>query len=200
MLVCSFLFQSPEQYFFEDPLGTGGIERADWFSVEYYDLSGSNLQDLARSLNQRAPRSAGGRIQFARLAWRLEWKWSATSAKTVDLDNSQITYHASLLFPRWIPALEASMATKQFWKRISIAMIGHEIHHRDTVPKHVGILRDRLNSAWQSNPEMTIEQAEKIAQRTLKELRVENEQYDKITDHGLTEGVIPLNPDGTDFL
>jgi len=153
----------------------------------YYNLKGDTAKILLRGI--RAERGANG--FHAQTNWRVNWqyRWESTSSDC-RVANVQIKVDIEYLMPRWLGLRESdNRRLVEVWTRYERALRHHEQGHGD-----IAIEAGRKVEAalLQLSPRHDCEQlstdADALAKKIIDQHNQRNMDYDRITDHGATQG------------
>lgn len=162
-------------------IGAEGPIKIDGATIAYYDIYGDSEDALRNYLSQHSPVYYNGRAVDAITNWYIGWWWEGYGTETCDLTTASVWYRAIVVFPRWSPPSSASEMLSTQWQAYSLALAQHELGHIEIAKAGTSQILNTIKSA-------TCESAEKQAQSKLAEIRRLDEQYDKETDYGATQG------------
>lgn len=159
----------------------------------YYDIEGSNSDELRLQMRQNGTKWKDGKIYAALTTWDIRYKYDVVSEngrytiKTVNTDIS-IEY----IFPRKVGATSTtSDALTVQWKKYMDSLMEHEIGHKDLAVKTAGEINETLESlgGFDSRSELDSEAGRQV-QAKLKKLKEIQIEYDNHTKHGEKQGAV----------
>jgi predicted secreted Zn-dependent protease len=160
-------------------------------SVEtvHYDIRGSTANQLRGQMDQLGPESEGGRFD-ASTEWHVQWNYSYSRlTESCAIEEAHVEVQVTYTLPRWNPPADAPRSLVERWRTYMAALQLHEDGHRD-----VGISagEEVLSTITELPAERTCPALGRIAHRTANQIitRHEDEErhYDRVTDHGATQG------------
>ena len=149
--------------------------------VEYFDIYGADGQALWQQIRQKGPESGEG---DAATEWSMRWTYSESTASdgTCTIQDPQVTYSITVVFPRWRDPQRAPYALLQGWQDYLNGIARHEQHHVDIVVENADRVKQAIIQAGCGK-------AKDAAQQAYEEIVFLQNQYDKETDHGRLEGI-----------
>lgn len=145
-------------------------------TVEFYDVGGSTESEIRTQLNARGP---GGYDAFTK--WYVRWSWPGYGTAECRLQDAEVSYDMTVLFPRWTPTTHATPELISKWNDYLYALAVHENGHVDNVVAHYPAVVAAIKGS-------TCLSAESAAQAVLQQMREFDLRYDDTTDHGRTQG------------
>lgn len=157
-------------------------------TVIYYDIHGRTLQELRADMRRLGP-SVEGHSFFGATRSPMRWRWTLEPTGTAycTLRDVTVTVNAEITLPRWTPPddVDADLTTE--WNRFLGALEKHEGGHKDISAKAAREILSRLRGL-SDLCSMINSRANEIARAIVERARVEQQQYDASTGHGLTQG------------
>lgn len=155
--------------------------------TRYYPVHGTQLQELYDSMQRNGP---GGRF-LAQTEWNIMWNYRwLESAGQCRLNGTSVEVEISMLMPQAQQARQFTPELKQSWDRFYDALLRHEHHHRD-----YGIMAAReLEQSLSRQPARPCSGFDNDLSRLARDIIERYERlekaYDRLTDHGINEGVV----------
>jgi len=151
--------------------------------MEYYEVSGRTAAEIRASLNELRPTDPirGIRVDgYTR--WHLSWQIPRRPDGECRLDQAEIMFRVAVGLPRLVDTERIPLAVRQQWQSYIAALKAHEATHaRYAYEGRKAVLR-----AFQG---VDCAAAQEAAGDASEALERRNEEYDRLTQHGLTEGV-----------
>jgi predicted secreted Zn-dependent protease len=148
----------------------------------YYDVSGSNLFEIRRALNQARPRDPNDGLGVDALSiWYIGWHWPVGADGVCDLANTELRFSARITMPRLIETPATPEAVRLRWRNYVNALAAHEARHI----RQAWDNRSRVLAAIRAS---SCANANRAGETAAAELRQVDVAYDQRTRHGLLEG------------
>lgn len=179
-------------------------------SYEYYPVTGKNLQEVVASADRNGPfDSKEGRNYPAQTRWRLGWSYNFDySSKregeyihaAVNIFDINIDSDIAVMLPMITEGTELSPHDLELWGKYVKGLLEHENDHvrittdpfyRDEARKTIsGIKGLTLPYDGHSDMEEAIKntvkaETGKIGHNLMKAIKMRNDEYDRLTEHGL---------------
>lgn len=159
--------------------------------VQYYEIGGLSVPSLWHNISLRGPRSA--ETAFAGHAkWDVRWTydWRATSAGC-EVEDADASLYITYTLPHWSGRDEADIDLRDKWDHFSMALRAHEEGHGANGRRAAERIRAGLRGIIsQPTCDALAKAADDIAKRVIAEESENDRQYDKLTVHGLKQGVV----------
>jgi len=158
--------------------------------TNYYSITGANLGEIRRSMNQSRPWKEPGNLSGL-TEWRIDWRFEVRPSEDgCRCSSFKTTTTITNTLPRWTPPAEASAELAAAWIRFISALGEHEDGHSRTALAAVDELHKRIK---QLGPAADCDALRKrindLAGRVIDEYRQRDKDYDRRTRHGATQGV-----------
>jgi predicted secreted Zn-dependent protease len=169
-------------------LATGGD--ADAVDLRWYRVTGTDAQSMWRSIAANGPKGDDGRVFAGRTDWNLGYRYQ-TRFRDGQCRVSAVSTSLAVVMhmPRWQDEGRAPAALRERWLRYLAALREHENGHRDhgvaataEVQARVGELPARPDCGG-FEP-----QARAVANAVVASYVARDREYDRRTEHGLTQG------------
>lgn len=158
--------------------------------VNYYHVRGTTLDELRKDVFSRGPLDKAKGQRFAGWTeWRIQWQFDRRNVpQGCAVEKAVTKTEVDYTLPRWTDADHAPPEVRETWNRFLEALTVHEEGHGQLARE----LAERLEFAIQSlPPEPTCEELDarvnELANRMIMEDK-EQEEYDRRTGHGHTQG------------
>lgn len=164
------------------------IVEAQELKISYYDLTAQTAQEALRRLATNGITDSHGVIRHARATWHLSWRWPKDERGEAILNQAKVSCRAEILFPRWSGYLIANHGDQRLWRDYIQRVAQHEWRHVmngcSGASKIEGLIRKKAKNFSEANL---------IAELELVRLRQIDRNYDTVTNHGESEGIVPVN-------
>ena len=162
----------------------------------HYRVSGSTPAELRTSMLASGPEESGGRF-YAYTSWHVRWRYDYAPAGGVcRMDEVDVRFRSRIQLPRWDPPTDADDPTVAAWREFVAALREHEYGHRDIGARAARDILQRLRSMSVRRCENMSERANAEAHGILDLYRLEEDRYDRTTNHGETQGAVWPPRDG----
>ena len=149
---------------------------------QYYDVTGNNLFEIRRALNQVRPRDPNDGLGVDALSsWYIAWRWPAAADGACDLARAELRFSARIRMPRLVETAETPPAVRLRWRAYVAALEAHEANHI----RHAWDNRVLVLAAIQRS---SCANANRDGEAAIAGLVRGDVAYDQRTRHGLTEG------------
>lgn len=164
-----------------------GLANHPRIQIKYYDVYGSSVAALRRAMDRNGPLDEEGRRCDALLRWHVTWSWPIKPDRSPRFERIVVRAKYVLQWPRYTNP--RSLEVLPQWHRFLEAMALHERTHFDLVETNLGRIADRILEEAHEDPNLSATAANKVAEEVIELIRNANQAYDKVTQHGQTEGV-----------
>jgi len=158
---------------------------------EFYDISGSTIDEWRRQMKQNGTRWNDGKVYAALATWDIRYRYQVSdrddsySVKSVKTDV-EITYN----FPRLV-YYGADAELVALWGKYLASLKQHEFGHKDLAVKTAGEINEVLAALDSFSSKSKLHQeAGRQADEKLQRLKSVQVAYDDETRHGETQGAI----------
>jgi predicted secreted Zn-dependent protease len=158
-----------------------------------YLVRGSSSEEVRWSMLENGPRDARGHPRFAFTEWTVAWRWDRRADGNVDSDTVDLSCRATILLPRYDAGPGGTSGVSSLWTDFAKRLERHEYNHLEHVRRVAPEIRERIRRAERRGGGVSPAQANRIAGRVIREIRLLDETYDRETDHGKTEGTWSLS-------
>ena len=158
-------------------------------STNYYPVVGTTEREIHRSIRLSNPWKDQER-KDAETQWNIQWSFTLAPTKTgCSLQSLETKTTIAITLPQWKPGPDAAPDLIENWKRYFAGLVMHEDGHHKIALAGAAEMRKRLAviQEGKSCDELT-ERLNKIGRQVTEACRVRQEQYDKETRHGATQG------------
>ena len=164
--------------------------------VNNYDFFGTKLTDADQSFRERLLVSSDHKGKLRRFAgqadWHIEWNTCLEPAGTgCRLTAVTSVVHVAYTLPRWADRNGASPMLQARWDRYAANLEAHEKGH-GTVAMSVATLIDRelVGLQDQEDCDKVRSEAARRVESVMRQGEGMQNEYDRITEHGSTQGAI----------
>jgi predicted secreted Zn-dependent protease len=159
----------------EDPFA--GIPN---LSFAYYNVSGSDAEQINASIRDRGPHGAEG-TGAGRTDYRIAYRWGEKrSGSRCAVFNATVSFSAIIRLPRLADEESLSGPVRREWRRLSATLRAHEAGHARIAYSHLGEVKAAVAGAPCGNERARA----KVALDRIYRLQ---EDYDRATVHGLAQ-------------
>ncbi|WP_395612760.1 DUF922 domain-containing protein [Allosphingosinicella sp.] len=149
---------------------------------QYYDVTGNNLFEIRRALNQARPRDPNDGLGVDALSsWYISWRWPRAADGSCDLSRAEIGFSARIRMPHLVETPETPAAVRMRWRAYVAVLEGHEANHI----RHAW---DNRNIVLAAIRRSSCANATQDARAAIAILVRGDVDYDQRTRHGMLEG------------
>jgi predicted secreted Zn-dependent protease len=162
------------------------------WSTNYYLISGTDTDGLRSSMHVSKPwKDRGDMSSLVGLTtWHIGWRFHVSPTPSGCRCSSFTTRTAiTNTLPRWLPPTNAPPDLKNAWARFATALGQHEAGHSRLALAALAEMHRQVKALGEDlDCDALRKKINEVAQRTLDDFRKRDEEYDRITDHGGTQG------------
>jgi predicted secreted Zn-dependent protease len=160
--------------------------------TEYYDVSGNSAAELVKQMKSKGPSTPGGRKVFGYTKWFIKWQYNYdTRDSGVGIISPSVTLQITYRFPRRTGEKNAPDPFATEWNRFVTALTSHERGHGTNATTHAEMLYTTLNTRRRFTTRAELDEfVRKEGEKALSEARKWDDDFDKRTEHGVTEGAV----------
>lgn len=172
------------------PLRTFAQSTLHW-TTNYYTVKGATLAELHDSLQRTRPWKDRP-PRHAATVWQIDWRFDVVRSAGLCRCSSFTTRTViTVTLPRWTPPTNASPETVSTWNRYFVALAKHEAGHADFALRAAREQHKRVSQLGaETDCEALKRRINDTALQVLAEFRGQEQEYDRRTDHGATEGAV----------
>ncbi len=168
------------------PVAPPGITVDD--RVETWTIVASDAEGVANALRLGMP-VPGGQAFAGQHSWTLRKQYTTiTDSAGCRIADATIFVTSTVLMPRWNPPAQTDHAVVYEWDRVLRALALHELGHRQIVLAGAVRIRRSLLTTHAPSCGAVVSTAERVARTMIAEIEREDADYDRATDHGVTQG------------
>jgi predicted secreted Zn-dependent protease len=155
---------------------------------DYYDVYGSTVGEIRASLKRAGPR-VGDSIWHGKADWRVNWRTRyAQGPSRCRVTEASVDFSVIITLPRWSPHPNTDYALIAQWNTYLRALELHENGHRDIGASAAREILSTLRSMSSPRCDDMNDQATEAARRITDRHKELNQDYDRDTRHGRTQG------------
>ena len=166
-----------------------GLLKAPYLTVQYYSVKGETPAAIREELNKSGPVDLSGFRRDAFVQWYIRWNWPSRSDGRPDFSRTMLSCNIKLFFPSWQPVGEPSQELRDKWLKFIRALASHEKVHIDNIIGNLTLISAAINWAFKNLLNLDASTANQIAGAVLAYMREQDKIFDRLTKHGLTQGV-----------
>jgi len=174
-----------------DPVAAPGVRVTR--RLETYDVFGTTLADLRRELIVKAVPTRRGR-HAAVSYWDLRWRYgsSRVSASGCGPVGVEVFLDLTVKAPRWPDSTRSDVdeSVRAEWARFRNALLTHEANHANLAFREAVQLAARLRRLRTQGCPFLNAEAQRVVNQSIAAIRIRNDEYDRTTNHGRTEGAV----------
>ena len=174
--------------------GQGAVQ----WRTNYYDVSGSSIREIRRSMRRNRP----PQVELDALTeWSLRARCSPSPFQgAYRCAGFNTTLAIRITLPRWTPPEGASDFVKEAWGSYITALTEHELGHAQFALSAAAELHRQVREmGTYPSPEAVQSQVQSLVMSITEEFKQREEEYDRLTNHGVDHGVVLAigdEPDG----
>lgn len=153
--------------------------------IRSYRPKGQHSRAIEHSLRVRGPIDSRGNSRDAFTRWTIKWRWPEGSGKLIDPDRIKISLRSEIILPRLSRQIEKKNPA---WRIYHQALVRHELNHFHFALAGSELLARKYEEAARLGS-ISAGDAQHIAREVVKQVRKNDQDYDRITDHGRSEGI-----------
>jgi predicted secreted Zn-dependent protease len=181
-----------------EPTATNESENSDVATTreeKYYQISGTTPKELRKQLDKYGPiEKETGKKFDARTDWTIEWHYyynESSNECKIDTSRVDVTLKLTFTYPEWKYPPDASSSLVDKWNTYMKNLILHEEGHASIASEGAQVIYDTIVAMPTSTTCAALEKATNAtAQEQIDEIKRQEKQYDKETEHGRTQGAI----------
>ncbi|MCW5588752.1 MAG: DUF922 domain-containing protein [Legionellales bacterium] len=160
--------------------------------TEHYSIQGKTIEDVRQAMNIARLNHPELTDFCAYTKWQVNWQYRYfPSQQGCRLNNIEVTANIIILLPRWENVASTDLVSRQSWERFYHALVRHERGHREIAINAANAIARELNlQPMASNCQVLTQLANEKGNQLLQSYRAKEIEYDRITDHGRTQGAI----------
>lgn len=166
----------------------GRVDRHTEF--RHYDVQGTSVEELTRSLLAHGPSAQGERF-YGLTEWTLNAEYTWVERDTgCTIEDLVVRVLTVTTMPRWEPPRNTPPEFVQAWTRFIRALDGHEAEHRRLAEQAAEAIRWELATLRLPNCGAAEPRAQAMVAAIVEDYNERNRRYDARTHHGVTEGAV----------
>ena len=162
--------------------------------TSYYYVDGTSASVLAAQIDQNGPPDAGGKRYAGKTKWDVQWKFKhEQQGVTCAIKGVAVAVGIAQTLPRWRGEAKGAPALKTRWRQFVDALTRHEDGHKQHgLAAGKEIETALLAAKPASNCEDLTVAANSAAEAIVKRYQKLDEDYDRKTEHGRSQGATLL--------
>jgi len=162
--------------------------------TSYYYIDGPSATVLAAQLDQNGPVGSDGKHYAGRTRWDIQWKFRSEQLGTAcSMKEVAVAVGIAQTLPRWRGEGKGASGLNGLWTRFIDALQRHEDVHKEhglKAGKEIEVAALAVKPA--SNCEDLEAAGNAAAQAVIAKYKALDEEYDRKTDHGRSQGATLL--------
>lgn len=170
------------------PASAVAANQAHW-STNYYEVTGASLKEIQKSIARKKP---GKVIRHALTEWNVSTRFAAAKLQgQYRCSGFTTTTTIRITLPRWSPPEDAPDEVIEAWKQYIENLREHEAGHGQIAEAAARELHRRVAElGTEPHPDQLTSKVESLVQETLSEFKDHDRTYDRLTNHGMTQGAV----------
>jgi len=159
-------------------------------TVTHYSIQPTSLHDLPAALDRATPITVNAKVFHGYTRWSVDWYfWYKKFNGQCYIERTEVKVNSALTMPQLRPEAVYSEQIKNVFNQYYDALLTHE-HGHVMMAIHAanGIEASLMATPAQLNCKTTGEVANQRANSVLTEFIAQEKHYDKLTEHGKTQG------------
>ncbi|OQY41749.1 MAG: hypothetical protein B6242_16940 [Anaerolineaceae bacterium 4572_78] len=154
-------------------------------TVVYYEIVASTGDELNTQLYTLGPYGPYGHQWAAVAKWDINWDIPVNDDGSCRFDEMTFLSDIYVVLPHWTPPEGTSPDLIEKWEYFIKKLIEHEQGHVDIIVQNFPLVENAIKQSSCST-------ANRNGRNMLKEIQRLNDEYDAVTGHGDTQGVVRL--------
>lgn len=156
-------------------------------SVEYYRVLGRTAADIINSMKRLSPVKLKGKTFHAHTRSNIRYKVSWTKrGDRCSISKATVNIHITYKYPR-LAQTPADRKTRMWWQKFIGGLKEHELIHGRIALEGAHRVDKALNSLKSIRCDNIKNRIKAKADSILQEVRREQVEYDRVTEHGLKQ-------------
>ena len=162
--------------------------------TSYYYVDGPSATVLAAQIEQNGPPGADGKRYAGKTKWDVQWKFKHEQhGGTCEMKEVAVAVGVVQTLPKWRSEKKGVAALKTRWQQFTDALKRHEDGHKDHgIAAGKEIEAALLAAKPASNCEDLAASANSAADAIVNKYQKLDQEYDRKTGHGRSEGAVLL--------
>jgi predicted secreted Zn-dependent protease len=154
-------------------------------TLTYYDVAGRTVEGIGRDIRLQGLTDArDGKSVDARANWWMDWRWdNRGEGEACRPVNVAVGFRADITLPRLTDASHLPSYDRAKWDTYIKALRQHEANH-------VRYALDRTGEVAEAIRASRCDLADGTAKAVTSRIREHDAEYDRVTQHGVTEGAV----------
>ena len=159
--------------------------------TSYYSVSGNDSNSLYQSLQQHGPIGENGNRFHAVTRWKANWSYAwREAANRCQLDKVEVSVDIEYLLPELKGLDTKPEKFRNDWNSYFLALFKHEQQHKDYAIQAATELEQELLAINSQQACLTLKnKMADTAQKVLDKYERKEREFDRVTDHGLKQGI-----------
>jgi predicted secreted Zn-dependent protease len=162
--------------------------------TSYYYVNGPSASVLAAQIDRNGPPGADGKRYAGKTKWDVQWKFRHEQhGATCSMKEVAVAIGVAQTLPKWRNEAKGAAALKTRWQQFVDALKRHEDGHKDHgLAAGKEIQAALLSAKPVSNCEDLAAAANSVAEAIVTKYQKLDQDYDRKTDHGRSQGATLL--------
>lgn len=161
-------------------------------TINYYTITGKTIDEIAYSLNTQTPVIYQGKKYHANTAWNVSWHfyWQESN-NSCQITSVNTAVNVKFTMPKLVTYSSLNTAVKNKWDKYYFALINHENGHKNFGIQAANKIEKAILEMDKRNTCSELEKtANNLGYQIIKQYILEEQKYDQITNHGVTQGAV----------
>jgi predicted secreted Zn-dependent protease len=158
--------------------------------THYYAISGASPRELREAMNRKRPVDKNGKPHDAITSWFVRWRYAtAGSSAGCAVKSFNVFLDITMTLPHWTNEADAAPQLVQRWRGYYAALLTHEEGHKAIASGAEAAIREAgAKLPAQPGCSELAKAIESVTGEILERYRQREQEYDRETDHGRTQG------------
>jgi predicted secreted Zn-dependent protease len=166
------------------------------WTTNFYLVTGTTLGEIRASLDRSRPSTEIGKMDGF-TAWQIDWQFTSErygSGCRCRFFSTRTTITTTL--PRWTSPTNTASSVKESWASYIAALGQHEAGHAQLALAAAREVQERIKEVGEASDCESLKiKINDIGQRIVEEYKKHEQDYDRRTRHGVTQGsLLSRNP------
>lgn len=153
--------------------------------TQYYKITGFSERGLRDQMTALGPNSYAG---YTKCRIHYNFRSKNTIGGCV-ITSVVVNVHVTYTMPKWTNKPDAPIALQSAWEKYYSRLYKHETGHKDISVRNGRLIEQSLLGLQGASAQAVHDRAQEISQSYIEKAKQEDAEYDRITEHGKTQGL-----------